>query len=169
MITFALALAFAVPALPQAADSLAPAREGQLQCYSPDVARKTCAALAGYTFATSGEILNQSEVMINPAPLIVMKDETPVVVRDGAVCGPMAGLDGAVFHIEGAPADAETTEMIRGQVEAAFAEMGTEGCTRYTPQGEGWLAEVAIDGQPRPELNQPGIWVSPSDGYSVRP
>ena len=60
-------------------------------------------------------------------------------------------------------------EMVRGQVTAAFAALGTEGCTHYTPQGDGWLAEVSIDGQPRPEFNQTVVWVSPADGYTVRP
>ena len=169
MITLALTLALAVPAPLQAADPLAPARDGQLQCHMPDKARKTCAALAGYTFAADGTILNQAEVMMNPSPLIVMRDESPVVVRDGAVCGPLGGFEDAVFTIEGQPADPATADMIRGQVSAAFRQLGTEGCTRYAPQGEGWLAEAVVDGRPRPDLNQTVIWVSPSDGYSVRP
>ena len=169
MIAFALTLALAAPAMPQTADPLAPAREGQLQCHSPDTARKTCAALAGYTFAADGTIRNQAEVMLNPTPLIVMRDEAPVVVRDGAVCGPMTGFEDAAFTIDGQPADPAMAEMIRGQVAAAFAQLGSEGCTTYSPQGDGFLAEAVIDGQPRPELNQPVIWVSPSDGYSVRP
>jgi hypothetical protein len=169
MITLALTLAFAAAGPLQPADPLGPAREGQLQCHSPDPARKTCSALAGYTFAADGAISNQAEVMLNPSPLIVMRDQSPVVVRDGAVCGPMTGLEDAVFTIEGQPADPQTAEMIRGQVSTAFAQLGTEACTRYAPQGEGWLAEAVIDGHPRPDLNQPVIWVSPTDGYSVRP
>lgn len=107
--------------------------------------------------------------MLNPSPLIVMRDQIPVVVRDGAVCGPLTDLEGAVFTIDGQPADPQTAEMLRGQLSAAFAQLGTEVCTHYTPQGEGWLAEAVIDGRPRPDLNQPVIWVSPTDGYSVRP
>lgn len=169
MITLALTVALAAPAPMQAADPLAPAREGRLQCHEPDAARKACAALAGYTFAADGTILNQAEVMLNPSPLIVMRDEEPVVVRDGAVCGRMTGFEDTVFTVDGEPADPALAEALRGQVAAAFAELGTEGCTRYTPQGEGWLAEVSIDGAPRPEFNQRVIWVSPSDGYAVRP
>ena len=169
MITLALTLALAASAPLQAADPLAPAREGRLQCHEPDAARKTCAALAGYTFAADGTILNQSEVMLNPSPLIVMRDEEPVEIRDGAVCGPLGGFEDAVFTVDGQPADPAMAGMIRTQVSAAFSALGTEGCTRYTPQGEGWLAEVSIDGAARPEFNQPVIWVSPSDGYTVRP
>lgn len=169
MITLALTLALAVPAPIEAADPLAPARDGKLQCHTPDKARKTCSALAGYTFAADGTIANQAEVMLNPSPLIIMRDEAPVVVRDAAVCGPMVGFEDAVFTIDGQPADPATAGMIRAQVTAAFSQLGTEGCTRYSPQGEGWLAEVSIDGQPRAEFNQPVIWVSPSEGYTVQP
>ncbi|MBA3048872.1 MAG: hypothetical protein KKG54_09850 [Alphaproteobacteria bacterium] len=169
MITPALLLALAVPAPLQDADPLVPARDGQLQCHSPDTARKTCTALAGYTFAADGTIANQAEVMLSSAPVIIMRDVAPVVVRDGAVCGPMTGFEDAVFTVDGQPAGPATAQMIRVQVTAAFAQLGTEGCTTYSPQGEGWLAEAVIDGQPRPDLNQLLIWVSPSEGYSVRP
>lgn len=169
VISLALAFALAAVAPQQPADPLGPAREGRLQCHSPDAARKTCGAIATYSFAADGTISNQAEVMLNPSPLIVMRDQTPVVVRDGAVCGPLTGLEGAVFTIDGQPADPQTAEMLRGQLSAAFAQLGTEVCTRYTPQGEGWLAEAFIDGRPRPDLNQPVIWVPPTDGYSVRP
>ena len=128
VISLALAFALAAVAPQQPADPLGPAREGRLQCHSPGAARKTCGAIATYSFAADGTISNQAEVMLNPSPLIVMRDQIPVVVRDGAVCGPLTGLE-----------------------------------------GEGWLAEAFIDGRPRPDLNQPVIWVSPTDGYSVRP
>lgn len=170
MITLALTLALAPFApLQSAADPLAPARDGRLQCHEPDTARKTCAALAGYSFAADGTITNHAEIMLNPSPLIVMRDEQPVVVRDGEVCGPFGDFADAVFTLDGQPADPSLATMIRGQVAAAFAALGTEGCTRYLPQGDGWLAEVIIDGHPRPDLNQPVIWVSPSDGYTVAP
>lgn len=150
------------------ADPLAPAREGQLQCHSPDVARKTCAALAGYTFPKEGLILNQAETLLNPSPAIIMRVESPVQVRGGAICGDMSGVEGATFTIEGQPAEESTTALLRGQVETAFAQIGREGCTTYTPQGDGLLAEVTVDGKSRPDLNQPVIWVSPADGYSIR-
>lgn len=170
MITLALTLALAFPAPLQAADPLAPAREGREQCHTPDRAKKTCAALAGYTFEADGTIRNQAEVMLNPAPLIVMRDAEVVELRDGAVCGPLAGFEDAVFFVDRRRADAAMAETLRARVSAAFAAVGAEACTRYSPKGgDEWLAEVSIDGVPRPEFNQTVIWVSPSDGYTVRP
>lgn len=169
MITLALTLALAAAAPVQAADPLAPAREGRLQCHSPDTARKTCAAMAGYTFASDGTILNQSEVMVNPSPLIVMRDSEPVFIRDGAVCGRLGGFEDAVFLINGHPTEAATANLLRQQIVAAFAGFGTEVCTTYVTEGDALRAEVAVDGQRRTDLDQSLIWVSPADGYSVRP
>src|SRR5580698_4644363 len=69
-------------------DPLAPARVGELQCYTPDTVRKTCSALAGYTFGNGG-IDNQAEVLLSPKPIIVMKTVSPVWVRACSVCGPL--------------------------------------------------------------------------------
>lgn len=150
-------------------DPLAPARQGQLQCHSPDVARKTCAALAGYTFEADGGILNQAEVLLNPSPAIVMHNEMRVFIREGAVCGDMSDLAKARFTIGGQVADENVTSLLRAQVTAAFSQLGGEGCTRYAPNGEGILAKVMIDGEERPDLNQPVMWVSPDAGWSVAP
>src|SRR5262249_7986718 len=65
-------------------DPWAPARSGKLQCYTPNVAKKTCHALAQYNFAPDGGIENPAEVIISEKPLIIMKGTAPVVVRDGA-------------------------------------------------------------------------------------
>lgn len=167
MITLALALALVGPAPLQTEDPLAPARSGHLQCHAPDTRAKTCAAVARYSFS-GGTIRNQAEVLLNPYPLITMHDQSPVEVRDGAVCGPIGGLEDAVFTIDGQQADPEVAERIRTQVTAAYAQLGTEVCTRYTQTDEGWLGEVVVDGRPRPDLNQTVIWISPWEGYTVR-
>lgn len=167
MILISFLFALAVP--DAVVDPLAPARAGQLQCHTPDIARKTCQALAGYTFAADGTILNQAEVVLNASPLIVMWNESAVDVRDGAICGRLAEFDKARFVIEGGSADPVVADQIKAQVAAAYAAIGREGCTRYTDSGDTLTAEVTIDGVARPEFNQPVIWVSPADGYTVRP
>jgi len=160
---------FALAATDAAEDPLGPARAGQLQCHTPDIARKTCQALAGYTFAADGTILNQAEVVLNASPLIVMWNESTVNVRDGAICGQLADFDKTRFTVEGGTADPAMADQIKAQVVGAYAALGREGCTRYTGSGNALTAEVSIDGLARPEFNQPVIWVSRADGYAVRP
>ncbi|MBK8544536.1 MAG: hypothetical protein IPL62_13885 [Caulobacteraceae bacterium] len=104
----ALALGLlAAPAAAQTADVLAPARAGQLQCFEPNVTAKTCQSLGGYTFQANGVIDNPAQVLISPSPAIIMTINSPVAVRNNAICGPLAAADiqRATFTIDGAPAE----------------------------------------------------------------
>jgi hypothetical protein len=162
----------APPAPPPApvASPLAPAKLGKLMCYSPDQALKTCGAMAAYGFPTDGKILNRAQLVVTPSPYIVMTTLTPVTVRGSAVCGRMQGAAEATFTIDGKPADEATTADLRGQIARAFtAYDGVEVCTTYVPFREGFMANVAIGGAPRPDMNQPVIWVELNDGYVVGP
>lgn len=162
----------APPAPPPApvASPLAPAKLGRLLCYSPDQALKTCAAMTAYGFPADGKILNRAQVVITPSPFIVMTTLTTVTVRGPAVCGRMEGAAEATFTIDGKPADEATTADLRGQIAGAFTAFdGVEVCTTYVPFREGFMANVSIGGAPRPDLNQPVIWVEFNDGYVVSP
>ena len=163
--------AVAAQAAPAAAlDPLAPARGGGLQCYGADPARKTCQALAGYTFGADGVILNQAEVMVSPSPVVTMKTVSPVTVKDGAVCGALSGIDQAEIAIEGRPADAAVTAQIRDQLATAMAPMlGKQVCTTYRREGDSLAADVTIEGVARPEMKTTVRWVHPAEGYAVRP
>jgi hypothetical protein len=147
---------------------LAPAKLGKLMCYSPDQALRTCGAMAAYGFPTDGRILNRAQVVVTPTPYIVMTTLTAVTQRGPAVCGRMEGAAEATFTIDGKPADEATTADLRGQIARAFtAYDGVEVCTTYVPFREGFMANVAIGGAPRPDMNQPVIWVELNDGYVV--
>ena len=74
----------ATPASAQTADVLAPARQGQLQCFEPNVTAKTCQSLGGYMFAANGVIDNVAWVLIMPQPVVIMRISSPVVVIPSA-------------------------------------------------------------------------------------
>jgi hypothetical protein len=154
-------------------DVLAPAREGQLQCYVPNVEAKTCESLAGYSFDAQGGIVSQGEVLISPAqPLVVMSMSSPVTVRNGALCGPMTAedLQRASFTIDGAPADAAQTQSIRAMLTQQLAGLlGVDVCTTFTPDSGGFRAEASFNGTPQPMLTQRVIWVGADEGYRVAP
>jgi len=151
-------------------EPLARARQGEVQCFEPDAANKTCAAIASYAFAADGTINNTSDVLIFPEPAIVMHISSPVTVRDGAVCGPIRqqDIDGAQFSIDGQPASSENTQTIRGQMHDQLASIiGVEVCSRFVPDGDGFRAVATAGGRPQPD--QHVTWVSPGDGYHVAP
>ena len=60
---------------------MAPAAQGQLQCYTPDVAQRTCRSLAAYKSNANGAIDNIAIVLIWQSPSISMTTVSPVVIK----------------------------------------------------------------------------------------
>lgn len=126
--------------------------------------------MAGYTFGTGGQILNQAEVVLQPSPLVTMKTVSPVVVREGAVCGPLSGVDKAQISVRGRRLPEEDAAPIRAQLQQSMASMlGKEVCTTYRRSGDWWIAEVTMDGVAQQEMNDTLLWVPASAGYTVQP
>jgi hypothetical protein len=154
-------------------DPLAPARDGKLQCYQPNVARKTCGALASYSILGGGKISNPSSVLVaSDGNVIIMKSTTIVEMRGNAVCGMVdrRTVDQATFTVDGRAASAYETARLRVQMAAAMAaNFGKEICTTYERRGAGFVAQSTIGGLPRPDTSQDVIWVGQGDGYTVAP
>lgn len=162
----------AAPATAQSVDVLSPARAGQLQCFEPNVATKTCQTLGGYAFAANGAITNDAQVLISPQPAIVMRVRSPVAVRNGAICGPLSADDisRATFTIDGAAASEADTATIRGELTAQLQPMfDQESCMTLTAEGDSFRADTTVGGVPQPQQTQRVIWVGANDGYRVAP
>lgn len=163
----------AAPASAQTEDVLAPARQGQLQCFAPDDARKTCQSLGGYAFRADGVIENAAQILVMPSPAIIMSVTSPVTVRNNAICGPLveADINRATFTINGHPASEEHTTMMRSQLLSQMAEvLNVESCLTMTRgDDQSYLAETSMGGVVRPELGQRVLWVRPNDGWTVAP
>ncbi len=171
----AVALALGLAPLEANAETLpvplGPASDGKAQCYEPNVAAKTCKALARYERGAGGQILNPAVLMLAAKPLITMATVTAVVVKDGQVCGVVRSedMDHAQFTVEGSPATPEQASRLRQGVATAEAGIfGKQICTRYVPEGDVLLAKATIDGVAQAE-QQRVIWVSSTDGFSVGP
>lgn len=157
------------------ADPLAPAREGQVQCYSPVPAQKLCSAIGSYEFAADGTISNLAMNRIQDDPPIVMFARSPVIVRDGKECSTHALRETDIEKIEvaGRPLDAATLALVRSQILAGlpdFMKGDQPLCSTYTAKPDGSLsATVEVGGVPHPELTSTVLWVKPSEGWSVVP
>ncbi|HEY3951638.1 hypothetical protein [Phenylobacterium sp.] len=168
MIGLALTLALAAG---DAADPLAPAWSGKVQCYAPDAARKTCVSIGGYTRGPNGAIDNRAVVLVAKSPLIVMETHTPVRLKaGGAVCGPMTqhDIEIAAFKINGAPAKPEEAQRLRAVLIQQMAPMfGHEACTTFTSAGDHFTAHATDNGKPMgPDMTV--TWVSEPE-YRVAP
>jgi hypothetical protein len=126
--------------------------------------------MGGYTFGAGGQILNQAEVVLQASPVVTMRTVSPVTVRDGAVCGPLSGIDKAQISVRGRRMAEEDAAPVRAQVAASMANvLGKEVCTTYRRSGDWWIAEVTMDGVAQREMNDTLIWVPASAGYTVQP
>jgi hypothetical protein len=170
----ALSIASALATVAAQAQELLPpiaqAASGQLQCYQPNIANRTCRSLAGYRMTVDG-ITNTAVVMLSAEPLITMETVTPVEIKNGQVCGKTRAHDIAIakFLMNGSPVNAQIAETLRKQVIAGLqSEFDHEICTAYIPDGDGFIAKATDNGVPIPA--EPHlIWVSPGDGYKVAP
>lgn len=107
-----------------------------------------------------------------PSPVIIMTINSPVTVRNNAICGPLAAADiqRATFTISGAAASETDTTDIRTALTQQLAPMiGQETCLTVTPDGDGFRADTTIGGVPQPQQTQRVIWVGANDGYRVAP
>lgn len=165
-------LGLAVTAAPATAqqDVLAPARGGEVQCFTPNVLRRTCSAISSYTLHTDGSYENRSQVLLSRQPFIVMTSSSPVSVRDGAVCGPVTNehLQAAQFTIDGQAAGADNAAYLREQVAQMPGFLANEICAVYTRTGDGIRAEYTVNGVRSAEASQ-FVWVRPDEGYRVAP
>jgi hypothetical protein len=173
---FALAAALCLTALPAVAaapaDPLAPARAGKVQCYQPNMIRKTCHSIGAYSFEAGGKIANKAQILIPAQVPLVMTVTSPVVVRGQAVCGALRAQDfaTATFTANDQPLTDESTRKLREAVAAAMTSMlGKDVCTTVVGTGDSLRAEASIDGVAKPELTQDMLWVAPADGYRVAP
>lgn len=157
-----------------AGNPLIPAQAGELQCYSPNTEKKTCRSLATYKEDESGGYANTAVVLLSNSRAITLETITEVKLIDGAVCGKILAEDilRGTIKADGNSMPAERVASVLDQVAKAMAERsltGHEICTRYETTSERLTAKASIDGVYHPELDQPVVWVKPTDGYTVAP
>jgi len=152
---------------------IAQASNGQIQCYGPNVARKTCDSMAAYRFGANGVIENAVLVLIAKNPVITMKTVSLVQVRGRQVCGAMSPRDiaSATLTLNGQVLDAKQSATLRARIYNSMKGVfGRQICTAYIADGAALIAKATVDGAPQPaQSDQRVIWISERDGFSVSP
>ena len=162
-----IAVAWMVCSSAQAASvpsPIAPAGQGRLQCYSPNVAHKTCQSLAVYKGVTTSAISDAATVLVSQSPPVTMTTVSPVVIKKNQVCETIrpGDIEAATFTIDNHPTDADQTAAFRQQTQTAMTNFfGHEICTTFVPDHGSLLAEITVDGTAQPSKTQKVMWVSP--------
>lgn len=172
MAVLALLAALAADAAPTMPDPIAPAATGKAQCYSPDLTRKVCRSLSAYAPRPDGQIANTTTVVLENSPAVVITTVSTATVAKGRVCTVMKKDDllAATFTINGDVPSDDQIAQLRGAILNSWAAIVDHAvCVSFIPDGSQFIAHTALDGLPRPNLDQRMIWVAPKDGWKVAP
>ena len=146
------------------------AEKGELQCYRPDVQKKTCQSIAAYRRTGPGTYDNMA--LIPVAADATLETHTPVVIKNNAVCGFIRGQDtiAGTLRVGGQALDPEKAKPVLERIAQAMAPMAEqEICTTYEPEGADFIAKITIGGSYRSDQDEAVKWISPADGYTVTP
>jgi hypothetical protein len=156
----------AAPSDAQTGSPITRSQAGQVECYTPDSAARTCRAMSTYRFLAGDRIVNDAIVFLQPN--VVMYVSSDVTLRENQVCGEVTNADlaGARFEIAGVAATPQQANAIREAVADLFVGIG-EVCSRYTQDGDVVTITVFIDGVEHPDFADRMIWIGPDDGYSI--
>ena len=149
---------------------LAMAEQGQLQCYRPDVQKKTCQSIASYQRTGPGAYDNKALIPVTANA--TLETHTPVLIKGDAVCGFVRGQDviAGTLRVDGEVLDAEKAKPTLERIVQAMMPMADkEICTRYEPSGADFTAKISIGGTYRPDQDEAVKWISPAKGYAVTP
>ena len=163
-------VALEVSAAASPSNPLAIAEKGQLQCYRPDVQRKTCHALASYSPTGPGTYDNKALIPVSTNA--TLETHTPVTVRGDAVCGFIRSQDliAGTLRVDGQVIPPEKAKPILERIAQATTSMSDkEICTRYEPAGTDFTAKISIAGTYQRDQDEAVKWVGPTEGYSVTP
>lgn len=145
----------------RAADVFQDAREGYLQCASPDLVARRCIAISRFEFR-GDEVIEHWRAAMNREPSVVMSLAWPAYSQSMMICSTWRPDDlvNATFEVDGVAANAAETEQIRAQLrERLFGG----SCLPAPPPTTGDLS-IGMSGV----LSASGsIWVWPEDNFSV--
>jgi len=152
------------------ANPLVLAEGGELQCYRPDVQKKTCQAIAAYRRTGPGTYDNTALIPVGADA--TLETHTPVVIKGSAVCGFIRGQDAiaGTLRVGGQVVDPEKAKPVLERIAQAMAPMtDKEICTTYEPAGTDFMAKISIGGSYRSDQDETVKWISSPDGYTVTP
>ena len=159
--------AAAAPNATGSADPLAKAEQGELQCYQPEVLKKTCQSIAAYRRTGPGAYENKAIIALGSGA--TLETHTPVILKDGAVCGSIRAEDvmAGILRVGNRALTPEQAKPILDRIVQGMATMaGKEICTRYEPSGTDFKAKATIGGVDQPE-EITVKWIQPSAGYTA--
>jgi len=150
------------------ADPIARSTGGELQCYRPNVEKKTCQSIASYRRTGEGTYVNTALLPLGEG--VTLETRSPVTIKGGAVCGSITREEilAGTLRVPNQVITPETAKPLLERVADAIGPIaGKEICTRYEPSGADFIAKGSIDGVYQPDKDTIVKWIAAADGYTV--
>src|SRR5439155_9656988 len=80
-----IAASIGAPENAASADPIARSKDGELQCYGPNVEKRTCQSIASYRRTGPGAYVNNALLPLGDD--VTLETQSPVVIEGDAVCG----------------------------------------------------------------------------------
>lgn len=147
---------------------IARANGGELQCYRPNLEKKTCQSIASYRRTGPGTYINAALLPLGEG--VTLETRSPVAIKKGAVCGSITREEilAGTLRVPNQIISPETAKPLLERVADAIGPIvGKEICTRYAPLGADFIAKASIDGLYQPDKDIVVKWIAATDGYTV--
>jgi hypothetical protein len=148
------------------------ANRGFVQCYHPDIRRRTCFSIATYRRTVHGMYENKAIMLVSPDGPTTLETNTTVVIERGAECGSITADDirAGILRIGG---QRRTRQQANSLLERLVIELSPvlnqKICTLYVPSRGGFITRSTVAGHYHPDLDDFVTWVRPDEGYAVAP
>jgi hypothetical protein len=160
----------AAPENAASADPIARSDGGELQCYRPNVEKKTCQSIASYRRTGPGTYVNTALLPLGDD--VTLETHSPVVIKGDAVCGFITRQEvlAGTLRVHNEVVAPETAKPALDRVADAIGPIiNKEICTTYEPSGTDFTAKASLDGVYQPDKDSIVKWIAPTDGYTVAP
>jgi hypothetical protein len=151
-------------------DPIADSNRGELRCYRPDVAKKTCQSIA--SFRRTGPQTYVNTALLPLGNDVTLEMHSPVIIKGNAVCGTVTRQDvlAATLRNRNQVLGPQTAKPLLEHVARAVSPFfNKEVCTRYEPSGADFTAKTSVDGVYQPDRDGMAKWIASADGYTVAP
>jgi hypothetical protein len=163
------------PAWKVVADPLAPVREGKIQCTTPDPARKTCSGFTWASILPDGRLRERTVHTLGNSPVYATESVTVSTLENGQFCAriTMDDINNARIVRASAPHAAVNDRNLyiifkQGMVDALLGKKYCAQVYRNSDTGD-WMSVGTLDGEFAGELMILFSWISPGDGYRLKP
>ena len=130
-------------------DILAQSRSGKVLCANPDGAAKSCSSITSFNLISDGSIIETTEVLLTPDPVLTLTMSIGTKVSGDSACGVMTldDLRRGQVRLNGKAIPSDRNALVLKRLEASMAALaGKQVCDAIRYENNGLVKYGQIDG-----------------------